>query len=198
MGTPSYMAPEQAAATKEIGPAADVYALGAILYEFLTGRPPFKAATVWDTIVQVLNDEPVPPRQLQPRVPRPGDDLSEVSAEGAGEALRHGPGTGRGPAPLPGGEPILARPVGRLERGWRWCRRNPVVAGLSGTVLAVLTIGLVVTTLLALPERPQCDPLRNKARNGHGEQRTTCGYVWASRARVFTSARADTHPPLST
>jgi serine/threonine protein kinase len=76
LGTPSYMAPEQAAGkSKEVGPATGVYALGALLYECLTGRPPFGAATVWETMRQVLGEEPVPPRQLQPKVPR---DLEQV------------------------------------------------------------------------------------------------------------------------
>ena len=70
MGTPNYMPPEQAASAKDIGPAADVYSLGAILYFLLTGRPPFKAATAADTLRLVLTEAPVPPRQLESKCPR--------------------------------------------------------------------------------------------------------------------------------
>jgi WD40 repeat protein len=152
MGTPSYMAPEQAGGkSREIGPACDVYALGAILYECLTGRPPFRAATKLDTLLQVLAEEPVPPRQLNARLPV---DLETICLKCLQkEAARRYASAGELADDLrryQEGRPILARPVGRWTRAAKWVRRNPAVAAMSAALvllLALLSVGGVVMTL---------------------------------------------------
>ena len=145
LGTPSYISPEQVAAKGiEIGPGTDVYSIGALLYELLTGRPPFKSDTPLQTIEQVLNREPAPPCLLNPAVPK---DLETICLK----CLRKEPKRRYATAGeladelqrFMSGQPIHARPVGRLERTVKWARRQPALAALA--VLSVLAVIGILT-----------------------------------------------------
>jgi WD40 repeat protein/tRNA A-37 threonylcarbamoyl transferase component Bud32 len=147
-GTPSYAAPEQAEGlTKAVGPAADIYALGAIFYHLLTGRPPFKAATVLQTLEQVRTADPVPPSRLQPGLPRDAETIClkclekdpprrYADASALAEDLDR----------FLAGKPILARPTAAAERLQKWIRRRPAVALLSAAVVAVAILGFILVT----------------------------------------------------
>jgi tetratricopeptide (TPR) repeat protein/tRNA A-37 threonylcarbamoyl transferase component Bud32 len=146
MGTPSYMSPEQASgAGRLIGPLTDVYSLGAILYELLSGRPPFKAASVWDTLAMVSNLEPVPPGRLQPKVPR---DLETICLKCLQKDLRRRYASAQHLAEdlrrFLNQEPILARPTPAWERAWKWASRRPAAAALVfavGLLMVMSTFG---------------------------------------------------------
>ncbi len=151
MGSPSYMAPEQAGGgAKTVGRSADIYALGAILYELLTGRPPFRAATVLETLDQVKNVEPVAPSRLVPGLPR---DIETIALK----CLQKDPARRYETAAVlaedlrrfQDGQTIVARPVGSLERAGRWCLRNKALAAAIGTAAAALLIVAVMALLHA-------------------------------------------------
>ncbi|MDE0736186.1 MAG: serine/threonine protein kinase [Pirellulaceae bacterium] len=175
MGTPSYMPPEQIRAGEQaIGPACDIYALGAILYELLTGRPPFRGESSMDILMQVLEKDPVAPSVLAPALdadletitlkclekdPAQRYSSAQELADELGRHLR--------------GMAIEARPVTWMERSWRWCRRKPAAAA-SVTLLAILLLVLSIGgPLTAWQQRVLRFEAANKARTAESLQTET-------------------------
>lgn len=151
VGTPSYMAPEQARGRSyALGPGVDIYSLGALLYEILTGRPPFRAETALETQRQVLQDEPVPPSRLNSKVPR---DLETICLKCLNKDPKRRYATAAALADdldrFLKCQPILARPLGPVARLGRWCRRNPAAV----TIAVLLTMGGVISTWQAAHAR---------------------------------------------
>jgi serine/threonine protein kinase/tetratricopeptide (TPR) repeat protein len=167
IGTPAYMSPEQAAGQgHRVDRRSDVYSLGVILYELLTGERPFRGSKMM-LLVQVLREEPRPPRKINDKIPR---DLETICLKAMAKAPGRRYTTARELADdlrsFLRGEPIRARPVGRLERLWRWSKRNPRVAALSGAVillLATLAIGAPVAAVLISLKRDEATAAQHRA-----------------------------------
>jgi serine/threonine protein kinase len=200
LGTPSYMAPEQVAGDRAaIGPAADIHGLGALLYHLLTGRPPFVAPSVAETLEQVRHQEPMPPRRLNPAIPR---DLETIcltrlekdphrryhSAEALADDLRR----------WLDHHPIAARPLSFLEKTGRWCRRRPVVAALAAILALTLSASFLIVLLLwrhaesernrARLERSHAELERNHAEADYQVARATLAEILNLGARGVHSA----------
>jgi serine/threonine protein kinase len=154
VGTPRYMAPEQAAGRKDLTVAVDVYSLGVVLYERLTGSTPFTGENVLELLRQARDEEPARPSSICPGLDRDLETICLKCLEkdpakryASAEALQDDLESWLR------GEPIMARPVGRVGRCWRWCRRNPVVAGLSAGLAAALLAGTAISLVFGLKER---------------------------------------------
>jgi serine/threonine protein kinase/tetratricopeptide (TPR) repeat protein len=194
MGTPSYMAPEQARGqSKAIGRATDIYALGAILYELLTGRPPFVGETAMDTILMLTNEDPVPPSRLCSLVPR---DLETICLKCLEKSPRNRYATASEFADelrrFVTHAPILARPVGRIDRVVRWIKRHPTMSTALASAAMIAFGSLSVLAVRHQQERGRLDVIRQKVSETRARaDQAANNMAWESAGNLYESAIND-------
>ena len=188
IGTPSYMAPEQARADKRLTAATDVYSLGAVLYELLTGQPPFKSANAIDTLARVVSDEPARPSSLFRQLDR---DLETITLKCLSKERTHRYPTAEALAEdlerWLRGEPICARPAGRFERVVKYIKRKPVTAALAASLLALLLLVLIGGPLIAMREyslRREIEANADRAEKAANREIAALRHVEAAKAQV--------------
>ena len=192
MGTPSYISPEQAAGkSSEVTPRSDVYSLGAILYELLVGRPPFRADTPMETILQVLKEEPVAPSKLQPKLPRDLETicltcLEKEPAQRYASAIALAEDLGR----FQRGEPILARPSSPVQRGWKWAKRHPAIAAFCLTA-CLATIGFICFLLQTNKQLSALYTLAEDRATTANEQKELADKLAAQRMEILETLKEE-------
>ncbi len=201
LGTPSYMPPEQAAGQiNTIGPASDVYGLGAVLYSLTTGRPPFQSASKIETSRQVVEKEPVAPRQLNTAIPR---DLETIILKCLEKSLPRRYATANELSDelqrFIEGRPIVARPISSIAKTWRWCHRQPVVASLIAAVFLSLLAGVSVSAYYAWEANRRAEKEKEakreeslaRAESKRSEERTLIALKAADAARADEARQAE-------